>query len=205
MILLAAPSKPSLHFWRPRQGVDGAWSTGIGPVEASCALAAALAQRPYGLVVNAGIAGTFDGAAHIGDGVVVADDTIELALESGAPLALPEGSSVVDRARFRSPHSSLGLRARGFAALRGITVSHVTVDRSDRAPPRTRARRAGRVDGGFCRAARRAARRRSRDRGSRDFESLRRPRTSGWDFAAGVTGASRVDALFETSLFEVPR
>ena len=42
--------------------------------------------------INAGHrAATFDGAATIGDGVVVAEDSMELDLESGAPLALPRG------------------------------------------------------------------------------------------------------------------
>lgn len=99
--------------------------TGIGPVEAASAVSRALAQGPYEFVISAGIAGAFDGVAELGEGVVVADELLELALETGLPLALPPGTNVVDRA---SSDLGLvdGLVELGFRSVRGITVSRVT-------------------------------------------------------------------------------
>ncbi len=196
MILLASAVEAELDFWQSHPGVRRL-VTGIGPVEASCALAEALAQRSYRLVVNAGIAGTFDGAARIGDGVVVADESIELALESGAPLALPLGIKLVDRASSDAVLVAR-LRDQGFPALRGITVSHVTATEAT-------ARRLVREFGahvesmeGFAvlRAAQRAAVPAIEIRGISNRCGDRE--RSCWDFAAGVAGLRRVlDALFE--------
>ncbi len=195
MILLASAVQAELDFWQPQAGVTRL-VTGVGPVEAACALAEALARRPYRLVVNAGLGGSFEGAARIGDGIVVANDAIELALESGASLALPPGATLVDRAS-SDPHLVDQLRLRGFLALRGITVARVT---SSEATAQRLARDFGaQVESmeGFAalRAAQRAAvpaielRGISNRCGDRD--------RSGWDFAAGVTGLRRVlDALF---------
>lgn len=103
--------------------------TGVGPIEASASVARALAQSRYSLVINAGIAGAFDGAANVGDGVVISEEFMELGLETGAPVALPEGVRIVD-------HVSSDLRIvdrlveAGFAALRGLTVSSVTATAS---------------------------------------------------------------------------
>jgi futalosine hydrolase len=196
MILLASAVEAELDFWQPQAGVTRL-VTGIGPVEASSALAEALARRPYRLLVNAGLAGCFDDAARIGDGVVVARDAIELALESGAPLALAPGTMLVDRAA-----SDAGLvaqlRAKGFLALSGITVTRVT---SSEATARRLARDFGaQVESmeGFAalRAAQRAAVPAIEVRGISNRCGDRE--RSGWDFAAGVAGLRRVlDALFE--------
>ena len=196
MILLVSAVEAELDFWRPRDGVERL-ATGVGPVEASCSVATALAQRPYQLVVNAGIAGTFGGAARIGDGVVVVNETIELALESGAPLALPLGIELVDRAR-SDPGLVGRLSAKGFEALRGITVTRVTSSEA------TAARLAHRFDAqvesmeGFAvlRAAERAGVPAIEIRGISNRCGDRE--ASGWDFAAGVAGLQRVlGALFE--------
>jgi futalosine hydrolase len=99
--------------------------TGVGAVESACAVSRALAQGTYDLVVSAGIAGAFEGAAQVGDGVVVTDEFFELNLEDDRPISLPDEASVVDRAS-----SDLTIVDRlvelGFNAVRGITVSRVT-------------------------------------------------------------------------------
>ncbi len=195
MILLASAVEAELRFWREREGVERL-VTGVGPVEASCTLAAALARGSYRLVVNAGIAGVFDGAAQIGDGVVVTDDTMELAQENGAPLALPDGIELVETAR-SSPGLVAQLQSLGFAALRGITVAHVT---SSDTTARRWAERGAQVESmeGFAvlRAAERAGVPAIEVRGISNRCGNRA--ASGWDFAAGVAGLHRVvDALFE--------
>ena len=87
MILLACAVEKELAFWQPRAGVE-TLIMGVGPVEAASAIAAALAARRYGLVVNAGLGGAFDGAAQIGDGVIVGEEMMNLGLESGEPICV---------------------------------------------------------------------------------------------------------------------
>ncbi|HET6276606.1 MAG TPA: hypothetical protein VFE16_11815 [Candidatus Cybelea sp.] len=196
MILIAAAVEAELRFLREREGVE-LLVTGVGPVEASCALAAALARRRYDLVVNAGIAGVLNGAAEVGDGVVVADDTMELTQESGAPLALPDGVELVETARSDGALVA-ALRARGFAALRGITVAQVTS--SERTAHRLAHGRGAQVESmeGFAvlRAAERAGVPAVEVRGISNRCGDRA--ASGWDFAAGVAGLQRiVETLLE--------
>lgn len=196
MILLACAVERELAGWAHRRGVETIL-TGVGPVEASCTVAHALAQERYKLVVSAGIAGALEGAAGVGDGVVVASDALELALEDGRPIVLPAGEQVVDRAH-SDPALVARLRARGFAALSGITVSRVTA--SEETAQRL-ARLGAQVETmeGFAvlRAAERAGvaaielRGISNRVGSRD--------RSGWNFDAGVAGLDRIlRVLFET-------
>ena len=124
MILLACAVEKELSFWKPRHDVE-LLVTGVGPVEAACSVTRALAQQRYRLLVNAGLGGAIDGAAEIGDGVAVSDEVLELGLEDGRPIVLPEGHGVVDRV-----HSDIRLVAavanRGCRVVRGITVSRVT-------------------------------------------------------------------------------
>jgi futalosine hydrolase len=195
VILVATAVEAELGSWQGRDGVE-TLVTGVGPVEASCALADALAKRPYALVVNAGIAGALDGAAAVGDGVVVGDDTMELALESGAPLDLPRGITLVERSA--SDAGLVGrLRKKGFPVLHGITVARVT---SSEATARRLRERGAQVESmeGFAvlRAAERAGVPAIELRGISNRCGNRE--TSGWDFAAGATGLRRVlDALFQ--------
>lgn len=195
MILLTAAVEAELGFWQPRDGVD-VLITGVGPVEAACALAAALARRDCQLVVNAGIAGAFDGAAAIGDGVVVDRDTIDLALESGAPLALPLGVLLADQAA-SDPALVAQLRTKGFSALRGITVIHVTASEETARVLRGRGAEIESMEGfAVLRAAARAGVRAVELRGISNRCGDRA--SSKWDFAAGVAGLRRiVNALFE--------
>jgi futalosine hydrolase len=195
VILLASAVEAELSAWRPRPGIE-TLITGIGPVEASCALAAALACRRYELVVNAGIAGAFDGTCALGDGVVVSEDAIELALETGAPLALPPGVELTDTA-YSDPELVAQLRAKGFAGVRGITVSCVTASEATAARLRGRGAAVESMEGfAALRAAERAGVRAIEVRGISNRCGDRA--SSGWDFAAGAAGLGRIlDALFE--------
>jgi futalosine hydrolase len=124
VILLTCAIEKELSFWQPRHDVE-VLATGVGPVEAACFVTRALAQQRYRLLVNAGLAGAVDGAAELGEGVAVSDEILELALEDGRPIVLPEGHSVVDKV-----HSDVRLIAavakRGYRVVRGITVARVT-------------------------------------------------------------------------------
>jgi futalosine hydrolase len=124
VILLVCAVARELSFWTPRRDVD-VLEAGVGPVDAACRVSQALAQRRYRLVVNAGIAGAFDGGPKIGDGVVVIDDAIEVNLETGAPIPLPPGERAVEKVCSDLKFAPL-LTHRGFAAVGGITVSRVT-------------------------------------------------------------------------------
>lgn len=195
MILLTAAVADELAFWQPCEGIE-TLITGIGPVEASCALAAALARHQYQLVVNAGIAGAFDGAAVVGDGVAVADETMELDLENGGALALPPGSTLVDRAE--SDRALVeALRALGFPALHGITVTRCTASETT---ARRLSERGAQVESmeGFAvlRAAGRAGTAAIEVRGISN--RCGDPQSRQWDFTAGVAGLRRIlDALFK--------
>lgn len=195
MILLAAAVEAELASWRPREDVE-MLVTGIGPIEASCTIATALAGRQYRLVVNAGIAGAFDGAASVGEGVVVVDDTIELDLENGGALTLPAGANIVNRAH-SDPALVEGLQSKGFSALHGITVARVTA--CEATARRLATQRGAQVESmeGFAvlRAAARVGVPAVEVRGISNRCGERR--SSGWDFAAGVAGLHRIlDALF---------
>lgn len=124
MILITCAVGKELAFFKPHPHVE-MLVTGVGPVEAAAALSRALAQNSYDLVIGAGIAGAFEGAAQIGEGVVVADEMLELDLETGVPISLPDGAEIVNRA---SSDLTLvdRLVERGFRAVRGITASRVT-------------------------------------------------------------------------------
>jgi futalosine hydrolase len=195
VILLCCAVGAELGFWKERDGVDKL-TLGVGPVEAAAAVATALANRDYSLVVNAGLGGAFSGAAQIGDGVIVGEDTMDLGLETGEPISLPPGERVVDHSR-SDVTTVQKLRARGFAVLNGVTVSSVT------ATDETASRLAGRgaqVESmeGFAvlRAAERAGVRAIEVRGISNRCGVRE--RSGWDFAAGAAGLERVvRALFD--------
>lgn len=194
MILFACAVARELGPWAQRADVESL-VMGVGPVEAAAAVSGALARRRYALVVNAGLAGAFDGAARVGDGVVVADDEFELGLEDGRPIALPDGERVVATAA-SDPEIVRGLSARGFAALHGITVARVT---SSEETARRLAARGAQVESmeGFAvlRACRRAGIPAVELRGISNRVGARE--RSGWDFASGIAGLTRVvEALF---------
>lgn len=124
MILLTCAVGKELAFFSPVPHIE-MLVTGVGPIEAGISVARALAQSPYALVINAGIAGAFDGRATIGDGVVVAEEYMEIGLESAEAFPLLDGARVIDRAT-----SDLVLVDRlvelGYQSKRGLTVSRVT-------------------------------------------------------------------------------
>jgi futalosine hydrolase len=195
MILVACAIARELAPWSPREGVF-VLATGVGPVESASAVADALARRRYALVVNAGLGGAFDGAAHVGDGVVVTDDTFALDLEDGTPIRLPSGERIVDRSH-SDPALAARLESRGFAALHGVTVARVTAteDTASRL-----ARLGAQVESmeGFAvlRASERAGIPAVEVRGISNRVGERD--RSGWDFAAGAAGLARVlDALLD--------
>lgn len=196
MILLACAVERELGAWTPPASVT-TLITGVGPVEAACAVTCALAERTYELVVSAGIAGAFDGAARIGDGVVIAEETFELSREDGTPIVLPGGEPIVETAH-AEPSLVQTLRQRGFTPMRGITVSRAT---TSEATAERLARNGAQVESleGFAvlRACRRAGLAAIEVRGISNRAGARE--RSSWDFAAGVAGLTRV----LTVLFEV--
>ncbi|HEY2473988.1 MAG TPA: hypothetical protein VGI19_04220 [Candidatus Cybelea sp.] len=196
MILLCSAVAAELGFWRPREGVERL-VTGVGPVEAACAVSSALAHGTYELVVNAGLAGAFDGAARIGDGVVVAEDTMEVRLESGDTFSLPRGERTVEAA-YSDARVAQQLKSAGFPALRGVTVARVTS--TEATAQRLAQSQGAQVESmeGFAvlRAAERAGIAAIEVRGISNRCGTRE--SSGWDFAAGIAGLKRiVDAVFE--------
>jgi futalosine hydrolase len=124
LILIACAVGKELAFFNSVPHVE-MLVTGVGPVEAAASVSRALAQGPYELVISAGIAGAIEGAAEIGEGVVVSEEIFQLDLENGTPISLPDAARVVDRAS-----SDLSLVDRlvelGFRSVPGITVSRVT-------------------------------------------------------------------------------
>jgi futalosine hydrolase len=190
VILLACAVEAELRFWEPRDDV-ATLVMGVGPVEASCALTAALCRQHYRLVVNAGVAGAFDGAARVGDAVIVAEDMMELGLESGAPLSLPSGERTFDTAR---SDAALVARLGGkdFLKVRGITVSRVTS--TTQTARRLAAELGAQVESMEGFAALRAAERMGvpaielRGISNRCGERA----SSGWDFDAGLAGLARI-------------
>lgn len=189
MILIACAVSKELEFLRPQPHVE-LLVTGVGPVESAVAVSRALAQSPYELVISAGIAGAFEGAAEIGDGVVVTEELMELDIETGHAIALPDGARVVDRAS-----SDLTLADRlaelGFAGVRGITVPRVTA--TDATAARLRALGGGieSMEGfSVLRAAEIAGVPAIEVRGISNLVCERS--RSGWNFAAGTAGAEKV-------------
>lgn len=189
MILISCAVGKELAFLRPEPHVE-LLVTGVGPVEAAASVSRALAQSRYDLVIAAGLAGAFEGAAQIGDGVVVSDEMLELDLETGKPIALPDGAAVVNRAA-----SDLTLVDRmvelGFASVRGITVPRVTA--TDGSAARLAAFGVGveTMEGyAVLRAAEIAGVAAIEVRGISNIVCDRH--NSRWDFSAGVQGTQRV-------------
>ncbi|HET6895742.1 MAG TPA: futalosine hydrolase [Candidatus Baltobacteraceae bacterium] len=189
MILVTCAVGKELAFLRPQPHVE-LLVTGVGPVEAAAAVSRALAQSTYDLVVSAGIGGAFEGMAEIGEGLVVADEMLELDLETGAPIALPDGAAIVNRAT-----SDLTLVDRlvelGYRAVRGITVHRVTA--TDGSAARLAAFGVGiETMEGFAvlRAAEIAGVPAVEVRGISNIVCDRK--NSRWDFSAGVQGVQQI-------------
>ncbi len=190
MILLTCAVAAELEFVRPGDGI-ATLVTGVGPVEAACAIAAALCAHRYQLVVSAGLAGSFDGSLAIGDGVIVAEDTMEIGLEDGAPMQLPNNEPLVETV-YSDEALVKRLATKGFPSVRGLTVSRVTS--TDETARRLALERGVQVESmeGFAgmRAAQRVGVRAIQLRG---ISNRCGPRaSSGWNFAAGRAGLQHV-------------
>jgi futalosine hydrolase len=193
--LLTCAVDRELSWWEARTNVDVLVS-GVGPVEAACAVANAVAMKRYDLVVDAGIAGAIANSAGIGEGVAVIDDRLELTLEDGRALSLPPGSPFHDRAE-SDPRYTAMLQSLGFAALRGVTVCRVT---STDATARRLAEAGFQIESmeGFAvlRACNRSGVPAVQIRGISNRVGERE--RSGWNFQAGLDGLARIaTALFE--------
>lgn len=189
MILVTCAVNKELAFFESQPHVE-LLVTGVGPVEAAASVSRALAQSRPDLLINAGLAGAFKGCADIGEGVVVSDDSLPLGLETGVPIELPEGASVVERAS-----SDLALVDRlvelGFRSVRGVTVTQVTA--VDGTAEKLAKQGVGiETMEGFAalRAAEIAGVPAIEVRGISNFAGDRS--RSGWDFDAGVRGLERV-------------
>jgi len=189
VILVTCAVGKELAFLRSQPHVE-LLVTGVGPVESAASVSRALAQSTYELVISAGIGGAFEGMAELGEGVVVADELLELDLETGVPIALPDGATVVNRAT-----SDLTLVDRlvelGFRAVRGITVHRVTA--TDGSAARLAAFGVGvETMEGFAvlRAAEIAGVPAIEVRGISNI--VRDREKSRWDFGAGVQGVQHI-------------
>jgi futalosine hydrolase len=167
--------------------------SGVGPVEAGLATTRALAQSRYSLVINAGIAGAFSSRAAIGDAVAVARERyVDLGREDRAPIALPDGASLVDAAssddRFLQP-----FRDGRLSAIAGDGITSATATTTDERARELDAAFAATVESmeGFAvlRAAELAGVPAIELRGISNIVGARRP--GGWNFDAGATAAVR--------------
>jgi len=114
-----------LRYFPKRAGVE-VIASGVGPIEAALATAAALARRPYRAVVNAGIAGAFPGQGEVGDAVLVGTEAFAgLGLEGGGRLALPDGAQLIEWAEADAALMAQCARI-GLPTVRGVTVSTIT-------------------------------------------------------------------------------
>jgi futalosine hydrolase len=189
MILIAAAVAQELDWLGPRAGVE-TLITGIGPVDAATRVARALAGRKVDLVINAGIAGTFDGVAQIGDGVVVGEELYALEQETGAPLTLPPGNLIADRVP-ADQQLVEAVTALGFPLVRGITVAHVTATEATAERLRKRGAEIESMEGfAVLRAAQLAGVPAIELRGISNRVGDRE--ASGWDFNAGLAGLRRI-------------
>jgi futalosine hydrolase len=189
MILLVSAVAQELEWLGPRAGVE-TLVAGIGPVDASARVARALSAQKYDMVVNAGIAGAFEGVAHVGDGVVVGEELFEVQQENGAPLALPSGNIVADRVPSDSQLIE-AITALGFPLVRGITVSQVTATEATAARLRARGAEIETMEGfAVLRAAQLAGVPAIEVRGISNIVGERAK--SEWNFDAGIMGLRRI-------------
>ena len=189
MILLACAVAKELDWLNSRAGVE-VLVTGVGPVDAASRVAKALEQKPYDVVVNAGIAGAFPGCAEVGDGVVVGEELMELNLETGERIVLPDGNIIADRVPADGQLVE-AITALGFPLMRGITVSRVTATAASAERFRARGAEVESMEGfAVLRAAQLAGIPAVEVRGISNLATDRA--ASAWDFEAGLRGLRRV-------------
>lgn len=96
---------------------------GVGMVSTAIAVTKALSLNQYDLVINAGIAGSFNKSLSIGDVVEVSEDFLsELGAQDGNRFLTPEEMSIEMQYRIQMPKRS------HLQAVRGITVNTVHGD-----------------------------------------------------------------------------
>ncbi len=188
MILLVCAVSKELDWLGPRAGVE-VLIGGVGPVDAAARVARALSQKRYDLVINAGIAGAFRGIANVGDGVVVGEELIDLNLETGERIVLPDGAIIADRVPADSQLIE-AITALGFPQVRGITVTQVTSTNATADRLRKRGAEIETMEGfAVLRAAQLAGVPAIGIRGISNIVGDRA--NSEWDFEAGLTGLRR--------------
>lgn len=189
MILLVCAVAKELDWLNSRAGVE-LLIGGVGPVDAASRVAKALAHTKYDVVVNAGIAGTLPGAVEVGDGVVVGEELMELNLETGERIVLPDGNIIVDRVPADAQLVD-AITALGFPLVRGITVSRVTSTDATAQRLRERGAEIESMEGfAVLRAAQLAGVPAVEVRGISNVVGDRA--NSAWDFEGGVRGLRRV-------------
>jgi futalosine hydrolase len=197
VILVLCAVMPELEYVKRRAGVEIV-ATGIGPVEAAIATTAALAQRTYDAVVNAGIGGVFRGRGRVGEAFLVMDEAFaDFGLEGAAPLALPGGAMLVER---QGADASLLGRCSKLPLRRGNGLTVATVTTTDATAQRLWARYGADVESmeGFSvlRAAAVAQVPALEVRGISNYVGDRKQ--AEWDFAAGArAAATALDAVLE--------
>lgn len=123
MILVVCATEMERARLPVREGVEFLVS-GIGPVEAALATAAALSRERYELAINAGIAGGFPGRGDVGDAFAVAEEFYaDLELEGGAELGFTLPDRAESSASTLEPFRAGKLPAR---IGRGITTATIT-------------------------------------------------------------------------------
>ncbi len=189
MILVACATAQEIARLERRSGIE-LLITGVGPIEAAARVGEALARRSYELVVNAGIAGAYDRKVRIGEGVAVSDERLELDLETGAPLELPAGVAVADRAA-SDPTLVARLAEAGFRRVRGVTVTRVTATDATAVRLRALGAEVESMEGfAVLRAAQIAGVAAIEVRGISNYAGERS--RSEWSFTAGVDGLTRI-------------
>lgn len=189
MILLVCAVHKELAWIGSRADVE-VLVAGVGPVDCSARVARALANRRYDAVVNAGVAGAFRGVANVGDGVVVGEEMMELNLETGERIELPDAAVVADRVP-ADAHLIEALSVFGFPLVRGMTVTRVTATEETAQRLRSRGAEIETMEGfAVLRAAQLAGVPAIEVRG---ISNIVGERSAGeWSFDDGIAGLRRV-------------
>ncbi len=126
ILVVSATEKEVLPFIQlpeqQRAGID-LLVTGVGMVATAFAIGQRVAEKPYSLLLNVGVAGSFDRAIALGEVVCVYQDTL-------AELGIEDGERFVDSATIGlAPHTFHGIAdhpaAKGLRCCKGITVNTV--------------------------------------------------------------------------------
>jgi futalosine hydrolase len=189
MILVVCAVAKELDWLNSRAGVE-VLVAGVGPVDAAARVAKHLSHNKYDVVVNAGIAGAFSSCAEVGDGVVVGEEMMELNLETGERIALPDGNIIADRVPADAQLAE-AITALGFPLVRGITVARVTATDTTAQRLREKGAEIESMEGfAVLRAAQLAGIPAIEVRGISNYVGDRAK--SAWDFDAGLRGLRRV-------------